>query len=72
MDFSDEEELGNDVLSRKKFNFQTKQLETTETDTESYRVSFTTEEEALEWLKMYEDKSKTHWIVNKTFPNPDR
>jgi len=41
-------------------------------DTLQYRVSVTTKEEALQWLRIYQKQSRTHWIVDKTFPHPER
>lgn len=41
-------------------------------DTVLYRVSVNTKEEALQWLRIYQNQSRTHWIVDKTFPDPER
>ncbi|KAE8741294.1 hypothetical protein FOCC_FOCC013182 [Frankliniella occidentalis] len=73
MDNSDLEDSGDNVKNRrKKHSFVTKQLESKDKDEETYRVSFTTEDEAKEWLNGYQKKTKTHWIVDKTFPEKER
>ncbi|KAE8741243.1 hypothetical protein FOCC_FOCC013230, partial [Frankliniella occidentalis] len=62
-----------DEKEKPKQNFVTKSVKSSgESDVKSYRVSVTTEAEALKWLNIYQKKTKTHWIVDKTFPQPER
>lgn len=57
----------------KQLKFVTKQVEVNKkSGEETYRASFTNEEEALEWLRLHQRKTRTHWVVNKTFPDPER
>lgn len=52
--------------------FVAKQIENKNKDELLYRVSFTNEAEAKEWLQLYQLETRTHWQVDKTFPEPQQ
>jgi len=73
MEISDSEDSV-DEFGKANHNFVTKLVEngTNKSNEETYRVSFTSKAEAEKWLNLYQKKTRTHWIVDKTFPDPER